>query len=542
MKKMRVVLILIYSEQMLQSLDDVGIGYIGAYLREQGYEVLIIGPNENKINFKTICEFNPDIIGMPVYREALAGIKKFCKNIKILIPSVKLCLGGVLATYYDEELISKISEIDYIVRGEGELIMHNLLQCLENNGDIRNVKGITYRLNGTVQKNDNESLIRDLNKMPFPSRDIIKNNKLSIAAISTTRGCYGKCTFCDSPGFWRAENSHRWRGRTIRSLVDELEYISTNTGVVSFDIGNNSFEDPGSSYDRVLEFADEVIRRKLIISYTFAIRSVFQRKVTEHLIGRLKESGMCDVFIGVESANEQDLKLFGKIGNVEDNIKAVEMFRNVGINTTIGFINFHPYSTFQAQRDNIKFLSDYGYAGYFIMLQKLIVDKGAAIYQRLRNDNLLFDGGIEHGYSYQYKDARIKNLVNFLDDYFIRSEQGNPLIKLLKFYERNYMQFLSYSERQFMHYDDSKALSAVSEAKESIKEIVGEINKRNYVWYTQLLDAAENNWNSNLANEIVNKNMSYEFISELYNGLLSVKNGLNRKYMRLGDKYEKYIL
>lgn len=541
MKKMRVVLILIYSDKMLQNLDDVGIGYIGAYLRNHGYEVLIVGSKENKIDFEVILEFNPDIIGIPVYREALEGIQSFCKEIKKLIPSVKLCLGGVLATYYDDELMAKINEVDYIIRGEGEKVMHNLLRCLETNGNIRDVNGVTYRLNGIVFKNQDEGLIEDLNKIPFPSRDIVNNNRLSIAAISTTRGCYGKCTFCDSPAFWRAGNNHKWRGKTIKSLVDELEHISTNFGVVFFDIGNNSFEDPGSSYDRVIEFAEEIIRRKLVISYTFAIRSVFQRKITEELMGLLKKSGLSDVFIGIESANEQDLKLFGKIGNVLDNIKAVEKFRKAGINTTIGFINLHPYSTFEAQHDNIKFLSNYGYAGYFIMLQKLIVDKGSNLYQKFKKENLLLDGGVENGYSYKYRDVRIKNLVDFLDGYFIKSEQGSPLIQQLKFYERSYMQLLSYSERCFMYYDDSKPLLAVTEAKNKINEIVDEINRRNYIWYTRLLDIAENHWDSSLANHIVNKYMSYEFMNELFKELLSVRNALNRKYMRLGSKYEKYI-
>lgn len=543
MSKPRVLILIVYTPKMLQNRDEIGTASIGAFLRQHGYDVTIMGIPENTINYEKIVEYKPDVIGMPIYRDSVYIVYDVCRKLHEELPQAKLCLGGVYATNYATEIMEEMPLVDYIVRGEGEEIFLNLLKQLEDSGDMGQVRGLTYRRGTEIISNDAARLIPDLNCLPFPSRDMLTDNKLNIAVISTSRGCTGKCSFCECPRYWRDDGKQLWRGRSIRNLVDEIEQVNKEHGIQFFDIVNATFEDPGSDYESVREFADELNKRKLNISYELAMRTNFHREATDDLIESLRQSGLGGVFFGVESANKQDLKLFKKMGTIEDSKKSIDLFRRHNIRVNIGFISIHPYTTIEALRDDIEFLRDYGYAAYFHMLKRLRVDKGTDIFSKVERDGLLIGGRIpDYGYAYRMSDKKAGQLADFLENYFVADKETSNIIDLVLFYERSTIPHLNYTERVLDCDEHRDAHNYVVMALKQIQYAFAYLNEHNSRWFSCLLDLAEDSWNDAEAYRITDRYLSRQLLRNMIAGLNTIRNKFYKNILSLDEKYEYYVI
>jgi radical SAM superfamily enzyme YgiQ (UPF0313 family) len=314
---------------MTQQIEDIGICCIGAFLRQKGYDAMLLRVKENMINYDKILAYAPNIIGMSVYNFSKESVYRVSEKIKQLLPDVFICVGGPFPTYSGTEMMEECPWIDFVVKGEGELTSWELVSQLPHidKENLETIKGLIYREENIIKVNENRPLIKDINSLPLPARDILRDNHLRTAQISGSRGCIAKCTFCVSGLFWK-----KWRGRDAITVVDEIEYIVNEYGVRAFNFCDASFEDPGGNLERIWEIARDIVRRQLNISYFADFRAEFQKKSTPGLIELLRDSGLCGACVGLESANEFDQKLYGKLATVEDNVKCVEMFRKYDIN------------------------------------------------------------------------------------------------------------------------------------------------------------------------------------------------------------------
>ena len=109
--------------------------------------------------------------------------------------------------------------VDYVVRGEGEETLRELLICLDLDKDPEDIKGIAYRKAHKIIVTNDRPFIRDLDSLPtawdlIEWRDyryfVIPNSRLG--AVSTSRGCSHNCTFCSQQKFWH----QTWRGKRSR--------------------------------------------------------------------------------------------------------------------------------------------------------------------------------------------------------------------------------------------------------------------------------------------------------------------------------------
>jgi anaerobic magnesium-protoporphyrin IX monomethyl ester cyclase len=520
MKRMKVLLIAIYSEAMNKNLEEMGICFITSYLRNNDYEVMLLGLFEKEIDYQKISDFKPDIIGMPVYSHSKDAVCRFSSKVKQLMPAAYTCVGGFLPTFYGVELLGECPQIDFAIRGEGEEVWLDLLSRLEQNEGLDKVKGLIFRQGDEIIVNDKQMLINDLNSLSFPSRDLLVDNKLQIAQIASSRGCSGRCSFCCCPSFWQNNGKHKWRGREISKMLDEMEYLIKSYGINSFSLIDNSFEDPGSNFQKVWDVAQGIINRKLEVYYYLCFRAEFHKKITKELIDLLKKSGLCSVYLGIEAANENDLNVFNKIASVEDNIKAIKLFKESQINITIGFINFNPYSTFDGLRKNIDFLEEYGYASHFIHIRRTRVFKGTTLYEKLEKDGLLRDGGYCDDYRYNYVDARIMHLANFLGEYFEGDKTLSPvLLNTSDFYANDYLVILTSFKKRLEKLQDTKAQKLVCDHELDIIEILSDLNKRNAAWFRELLELAEHNWEQEAALQIMNKYLDNDYARKIMDSL-----------------------
>ena len=280
-------------------------------------------------------------------------VSEVCLKIKRHLPNAIFVIGGYWPTLYGEKLIKEYSVFDYAVVGEGELVFKNLANIIENGDDVSSVKGLIYRNAGTVIRNPREKLIENLDKLPFPRRDLLMNNKLKYAYISTSRGCNGNCSFCWHQNFWGTDSGNRWRGRSPENVVDEIKQIVQKYGVNRFWFIDDSFEDhEPHNPDRMWQIARRIVNEGLNITYETYFRSEVYKIFDKEKMELIKASGLVGIVFGTESGNAEDLKLYRKIATVEDNLKSIEYFRESDIAVhqyciillkDAVSLNFHPY-------------------------------------------------------------------------------------------------------------------------------------------------------------------------------------------------------
>ena len=142
-------------------------------------------------------------------------------------PTCPLVWGGVHPTLLPEQTASN-DYVDIVVRGEGELIIKDLADAIAANQPLDGVAGITYTVNGAVKSNPDGQII-DLDDIPIDlPYDLLQMDKYPSFKsgrfhIQTSRGCPHRCGFCYNTNF----NKNRWRGKSAKRVLDEIEYILT---------------------------------------------------------------------------------------------------------------------------------------------------------------------------------------------------------------------------------------------------------------------------------------------------------------------------
>ena len=406
--------------------EPLGFCILTAYMRQKGYSSSVYSYNYNEMSIADILEVinaeTPWIIVLSPVNDNVDFLLKLIKNVKETHPEIIIILDGYFATYNGNELMDKYEGINYIIKGESETTFVELVKCLEVGGAVALVEGVFYRDGINVKETVERPLISDLDTLPWPVREIFQENlarnPLSYARIYASRGCVGSCTFCRVNSFYAKQKDNKWRGRSIKNVVDEIEYLSLNHNIKRYLFEDSSFENPGEiGFDRIEEFSREILQRNLKINFRvfFRAETIIKRP---SLLSLLKKAGLVNAFVGFESGNDMDLKLFNKRATFNDNLECIELLHKNNIYISCGFIMFHPYSNFDAIEQNIDFLnkSPIGYLSRYYST-RLQSHKGTRIYNSLLTDQLLYKphtDSMKADFSYNYLDKRIFWLVNQL--------------------------------------------------------------------------------------------------------------------------------
>jgi anaerobic magnesium-protoporphyrin IX monomethyl ester cyclase len=360
LKKMKILLVSpqgsnLYAK-MKVGLPPLGLAYLAAVTREAGHEVKII---DRAIEQRPLTpeDFLPyDLVGIsadtPRYPEAveIATIAKKAGK--------KVVMGGYHVTFLDKEAL-ETGVVDIIVRGEAEEIFVNLLQALENGDDLHRVKGISFVENGELVRTAVALPPKNLDAMPFPARDLLPMDKYSsqmaglpVTNLITSRGCPFNCYFCSSSRF----GGLKWRYRSAKSIVDEMEILYHDYGYRAFAFMDDNFT---LSKRRVMEFADELEKRHMndIIWWCFSRVDILIRN--EDMVKRMAEVGAFQIFLGLESHSEDTLDDYGKnIGNKEQD-QAIALLRKYGISIHGSFIVGDINETKEMATQTAKWVQDF---------------------------------------------------------------------------------------------------------------------------------------------------------------------------------------
>lgn len=323
-----------YYHRLGLKYPPLGVGYIAGALQKEGYTVRVIDLNVDSIKINNIPYQDFDIVGISTdttrYPIALS-IARYAKA-----KGCKVVIGGPHTTFLDRETL-ETGFIDYVVRGEGELIIVDLVRALEGKKDIREVKGISYIKDGEFVRNPNSELIRDLDSLPFPARNLLPMDKYTAklegtyaTSLVTSRGCPFNCSFCSASAFSGIE----WRSRSVKNIIEELEILYKKYGYKAVAFFDDNFT---LNPNRVIELCEEILRRGWRFKW-WAFSRVEGILNNPKMVELMAKAGNYMVFIGFESANQEVLDSFKKKLVVEKAKEAISILRKNKIKVMGSFI------------------------------------------------------------------------------------------------------------------------------------------------------------------------------------------------------------
>lgn len=325
------------TEQGGYTPNPLGLLYLAAYLRENIKDIaieVIDGAIEGEKNIvAALGRFRPDLVGVSVLTPGRHQGLWVARKAKRAVSGCKVVFGGIHPTIMWRQMMEQYPEIDYIVRGEGEIALHELVsgKKIEETGSL-----VWRGRGGKVVSNPDQRPIQDLNKLPFPAWDmvdplqypawgkkIVKGIDLEKEirfSVIFSRGCMAHCTFCSSWMVWRG-----YRFRAGRNVADEVESL-----VRRYNAKHICFYDDTLTGSRkeIINFCREIIKRKIKVAIVGTTRV---DKVDEQMLKWMKKAGFYEVSYGIESGSPAMLLKINKKTDIGKIKRAIDLTKKAGI-------------------------------------------------------------------------------------------------------------------------------------------------------------------------------------------------------------------
>jgi anaerobic magnesium-protoporphyrin IX monomethyl ester cyclase len=255
-------------------------------------------------------------------------VKKIDQNIKTIV-------GGQHFTALPQESLENYPEIDFIVRGEGELTLWELVKNLAQEKDPRLVKGISFKYDNKIIHNPNRPLITNLDDLPYPGYHFIEDymhkyhfkmmadSGSGYALVEASRGCVHNCSFCSQWNFWGGQ----WRTKSPRRIADEMETLYNDYGISFLWLTDDNL---GLS-QRTSRVCDEIIKKgHEELSWFVQARS--DDILTNHnILPKMYKAGNYWVLTGLERHDDKTINNFNKGINPSQSKLAMDLLKDNGI-------------------------------------------------------------------------------------------------------------------------------------------------------------------------------------------------------------------
>lgn len=333
---------------------------IAAVLEGDGHVVRIVDLNvvKTKDELKlAIREFRWGLIGLTGTTSVILNVYKTARVLKRLFHAVPIVLGGWHASGVPVRTMQECKELDFVVKGEGEITVRELARAVETGSSRSGILGLVCRgADGSIIENGDRPLIRDLDALPFPSIHLLpldayreigfdtvggyfKKDKY-IFAIATSRGCTGRCIFCAD----RTIHHGKCRFFSPDRVIAELKHAIETRNVEIF-----FFMDPHFTQSpvRARRICERIIEEGLNITWACSARV---DTVTPALLRLMRRAGCTRVGYGIESGSPRVLKLMNKDVNIVRMKDAVRWTKEAGLIAVTYFLYGIPGETLDDAR------------------------------------------------------------------------------------------------------------------------------------------------------------------------------------------------
>lgn len=344
-------------------VESLAIGYIAAYLRANNFKAEIVDEEVEGFSRKQLLRrlLKADLVGFTaIAKPQIFSIIETVKELRQKGSNAHFTIGGQYATFLYKELLQLPEVFDSVVLFEGEQTFKELVTVIEQGKELEGIAGLAFKQNRKIKKNKLRSLIHNLDSMPFPARDTLSKviEQGGLPVISSSRGCYNRCSYCSISSFYSIPKGNSFRLRTAKNVLAELQQLKNEFPAVNeiWFVDDNFVMSGASGWKRTVNLCKGV--KELGLEFQIYLRA---NDVNKKLLALLKESGLQNIFIGAEAANDFTLqKIFNKNISTKQNLQAIDLCSKMGISVDPGFIMFHPWSTMHEIGQNIHFLEETG--------------------------------------------------------------------------------------------------------------------------------------------------------------------------------------
>ena len=384
--------------QIDMSIEPLGLAYIAAVLEQNGYEVDIldalalgneqleklpegrirVGLTEAQIA-SYVENFAPGIVGIGCGFSVYASDShRIAKCVKQVCPDAIITFGGAHSSI-DPELVLRDTNVDIVVRGEGEITFLELVKCVEAGKDYSTIKGTVVRNkeSETLIYNEPRELIKDLDELPFPARHLLPMEKYfefqrkgrvmyryymrkPIAGVVTSRGCPFNCIFCAVRTIW----GRTWRGRSAENVVKELKFLVDEYGIKEFAPWDDNIS---LNKKRLIRICQGLLEDGLDLKWSTP-NGIYLPSLDEEVLSWMAKSGYYRATFGIESGSEETRKIVRKRIKTEKVREVIRICDKLGIWTNATFIIGFPDEKIDSIEATMKAPMDLGldFASFYI--------------------------------------------------------------------------------------------------------------------------------------------------------------------------------
>lgn len=340
--------------------EHLGLAYLAASLRRAGFLVKIVDGVLERYSmadlYKEVCRLRPRVLGVTLISHGYKSTVRLLRHVRAAMPEVRIVGGGHFASFAAKKIMADTDVFDAIALGEAD---ENLVDYCR-----QYIRGEAVVAGGFVIRGGKEVKSHrriDLATLPFPSRDLLPLalQRGAQASVTSSRGCYARCSFCTVHNFYQRTNGTRWFSRPIDHIIEELHELYRRYKLQHFNFVDDNFVGAGPvGRQRVFDFAERYTASGLPMTFHIDCRA---NDVNEEMIAALVRAGLKSVFLGIESISREDLIDYRKGLKVESNWRAVEILRRHGLEFTLAMIMFNPKTTRASIIDNVNYLKSVEY-------------------------------------------------------------------------------------------------------------------------------------------------------------------------------------
>lgn len=541
------VFVVLLDGDLVQSPEHLGVSYLIAVLRRADHtcHLLDMSIEDEDGEIERLIRLNPSFVGISLTTVNFPRAIRLGKIVRDRLGSdVHICAGGPIATFMGKDLLFNDSWrfLDSIIRGEGEYAILHLINKLGTDENLDAVPGLTTRF--SLESCKQVTAVDELDELPWPARDQLNRyhemgKRFPYVRISTSRGCTSFCTFCNAPHVRNnLAKSKVWRGRSPYDIIEEIKYLNKKYGVDTFDFVDSTFEDPGpKGKERITKIANLILENDLKIYYNICSQAKNWHEEDNELLHLLYRSGLEKVLIGIESGSNRMLQLFKKKSSLEDNNRAIGLFKRNNVYVAFGFIMFTPFSHWGDIDKNVDFLLEHMGHNLRRFITRLEIYPGAEILNQIKNNGLLSDDYWTslNPYGYTYLDPEIEKValtINqfFGKEYLIRgSIRKEPAVFKFETFDITLHTYLSRLERRYA--TKYTYLDRIIEGKQEIERIRRELTQFNGTFFFDLVDRIRNE-----------KGIPSNYQDKLEDKYIRAINDLKQVQLKLGMNIKRHAL
>ncbi len=340
-------------------LPPIGLMYVAAALEKAGFPVQMLDNylmNKSSSELKEyITKVNPQIVGITCGSATFRRCIETAKFIKEALPNCKVVVGGWHASYMPETLLAN-SEIDYVVMGEGERAIVDLVTALTNGNEpiAATIPGVSCTRQGKNILNQ-PKFIENPDEIPYPARhllplelydrtiEFLKAKPADVMSIS--RGCVFNCGFCETRKLW----GNICRSFSPKRVIGEIQDLQSRYGTKGIYFINDNFT---LRKKETLELCSQMIENKLDLEWVCDTRVDL---VNQEMLAAMSKAGCKTIWFGVESGSPRILQRIGRNTTLRQIEYAFSLCRKNGIKVACSFMLGLPDETLQDMEASLKF-------------------------------------------------------------------------------------------------------------------------------------------------------------------------------------------